>query len=119
MNAHVAPAADLTPDHASHAAAQDMQSWTAVRGDANDVTFALAGVFDGASAWDLRHAIESVEVDASQVVLDFSKVREFYDFGVAVLAHALSQRDAGRPAIALKGLRTHQARMFKYFGVSA
>lgn len=113
MNAHA------TTTDAPLAAADAPQSWTAVRGEANDVTFALAGVFDGASAWDLRHAIEAVEVEASQLVLDFSKVREFYDFGVAVLAHALAQRDARRPAVALKGLRTHQARMFQYFGVQA
>lgn len=98
--------------------APESQTWTAYRGEGNDVTFAIGGVFDGASAWDLRHAIESVECEASQVVLDFSRVREFYDFGVAVLAHALAERDAARPVVALKGLRTHQARMFRYFGVA-
>ena len=88
------------------------------RGSGSEVTFALDGVFDGASAWDLRHAIEAVETQATEVVLDFSRVREFYDFGVAVLAHALAQRGAGRPRVALRGLRTHQQRMFRYFGVS-
>lgn len=84
-----------------------------------EVTFELEGVFDGASAWDLRRAIESLDEGAEQVVVDFSRVREFYDFGVAVLAHALADRDFERPKVALRGLRTHQARLFRYFGVTA
>jgi anti-anti-sigma regulatory factor len=81
----------------------------------------LDGVFDGASAWDLRHTLERATSDAPMrpIVLDFSQVRDFYDFGVAVLAHGLAQRDAHLPPVRLRGLRTHQSRMFSYFGVEA
>ena len=84
----------------------------------DEVTFKLDGVFDGASAWELRHALEAVQ-KGSKVVLDFTRVREFYDFGVAVLAYGLAQRSPTVPRVTLKGLRTHQLRMFRYFGVDA
>lgn len=84
------------------------------------VTFQINGTFDGASAWELRNALDEVsQVPAQQLVLDFSRVRDFYDFGVAVLAHGLVERGAARPKVALKGLRTHQMRLFRYFGVDA
>lgn len=83
-----------------------------------ELTFRIDGVFDGASAWDLRHAIEQLGPrSVSAVVLDFTRVREFYDFGVAVLAYGLAQRSESLPRIVLRGLRTHQLRMFRYFGV--
>lgn len=94
-------------------------SFVAARGNGDSVIFAVDGVFDGASAWDLRHAIEAVETSAKEVVVDFTRVREFYDFGVAVLAHTLAQRPKHQPPVALRGLRTHQQRMFRYFGVEA
>jgi hypothetical protein len=83
----------------------------------DELTLKLDGVFDGASAWELRHRLEAVR-SAHRVVLDFSRVREFYDFGVAVLAHGLAQRSP-TPPVHFKGLRTHQLRLFKYFGVDA
>jgi anti-anti-sigma regulatory factor len=83
-----------------------------------EITIRLDGVFDGASAWELRHTLDAVRQGAQNVVLDFSRVREFYDFGVAVLAHGLAQRGES-PRVALKGLRQHQLRMFRYFGVDA
>lgn len=81
----------------------------------------LDGVFDGASAWDLRHLLErsAAETPGRPVIVDFSAVRDFYDFGVAVLAHGLAQRPAHLPPVRLRGLRTHQLRMFGYFGVEA
>jgi anti-anti-sigma regulatory factor len=77
------------------------------------VTFRVAGVFDRNSAWNLREKLE-LEPEAD-VLVDFSLVRDFSDLGVAVLAHALA--GAGR-RVALRGLRQHQLRIFRYCGVS-
>lgn len=82
------------------------------------LTIALDGVFDGASAWELRHTLEAMQKRVVPVVVDFTKVREFYDFGVAVLAHGLAQRRE-EPKVSLRGLRSHQLRMFRYFGIDA
>lgn len=82
------------------------------------LTIALDGVFDGASAWELRHTLEAIGHRPGRVVLDFSRVREFYDFGVAVLAHGLAEKNTS-PDVHLTGLRTHQLRLFRYFGVEA
>ncbi len=81
-------------------------------------TIVVEGVFDGARAAELAHTLEAMLGGSDPVVLDFTKVREFYDFGVAVLAHDLALRRTERePKVSLKGLRTHQLRMFRYFGI--
>jgi anti-anti-sigma regulatory factor len=83
---------------------------------APEVTIKVDEVFNGATAWELRKTLETAP-RAQTVVLDFSRVREFYDFGVGVLAHWLAQRANTFPRVLLRGLRTHQLRMFRYFGV--
>jgi anti-anti-sigma regulatory factor len=78
----------------------------------NGVTFRVVGDFDRNSAWALREQLlREQEQDA---VVDFSLVRDFSDLGVAVLAHALAGM-ARR--VALRGLRQHQLRIFRYCGV--
>jgi anti-anti-sigma regulatory factor len=72
----------------------------------------LAGVFDRASAFELRDRLE--REPARDVVLDFSLVRQFADLGVATLAHGLA---GGERRLRLLGLRSHQRRIFRYFGV--
>ncbi len=72
----------------------------------------VAGVFDRASAFELRDRLER-EV-ARDLVLDFSLVREFADLGVATLAHGLAGADR---RLHMRGLRQHQLRMFRYFGL--
>lgn len=72
----------------------------------------IAGVFDRASAFELRDRLE--REPPGELVLDFSLVREFADLGVATLAHGLAGAD--RP-LRLLGLRQHQLRIFRYFGV--
>lgn len=85
-----------------------------------EVVLTVEGVFDGATAWELRRSLEEIHAArGGQVVLDFTRVREFYDFGVAVLAHGLAQRTASQPKVILRGLRTHQMRMLRYFGIDA
>ena len=72
----------------------------------------IAGVFDRASAFELRERLE--REPPGDVVLDFSHVREFADLGVATLAHGLA---GGERRLRLLGLRQHQLRIFRYFGV--
>jgi anti-anti-sigma regulatory factor len=72
----------------------------------------VEGVFDRASAFELRDRLE--REPAGDVVLDFSLVREFADLGVATLAHGLA---GGERRLRLVGLRQHQLRIFRYFGV--
>lgn len=73
----------------------------------------VSGTFDRASAFELREELDREPAD--EVVLDFSQVRDFADLGVATLAHGLSHLTRRR--LSLRGLRTHQLRIFRYFGV--
>jgi anti-anti-sigma regulatory factor len=72
----------------------------------------VSGVFDSQSACELSARLAREQED--DVVLDFSLVREFADLGVAELARGLADH---RPGLSLRGLRQHQARIFRYFGV--
>jgi len=81
--------------------------------DGTRTVLRLSGVFDRQSALDLRDELE--RASSEELVVDFSLVREFADLGVATLAHGLS---AGEGHLHLRGLRTHQLRIFRYFGVS-
>ncbi len=72
----------------------------------------LSGVFDRASAFELRDRLE--REPAGDVVLDFSHIDEFADLGVATLAHGLAW---GERRLCLLGLRQRQLRIFRYFGV--
>jgi anti-anti-sigma regulatory factor len=84
---------------------------------ADAVTIEVDGLLDGDSAWALRRRIEECLRGSRVVVLDFTRVREFCDLAIAVLAQGLIGPPHGR--VVLRGLRTHQARMFGYFGLEA
>jgi anti-anti-sigma regulatory factor len=73
----------------------------------------LSGVFDRDSASALREELE--RSSGGDLVVDFSLVREFADLGVAALARDLAGARDRR--LRLRGLRTHQLRLFRYFGV--
>jgi hypothetical protein len=75
--------------------------------------YRVGGRFEGASAWDLARRIQSEPL--GEAALDFSQCGEFADYGIAVLATAL--QEVPKKHIQLVGLRQHQARLFKYFGV--
>jgi hypothetical protein len=75
--------------------------------------YVINGKFEGACAWDLSRRIGSEPL--CDVVIDFSQVNEFVDYGVAVVANALLTQSPKR--FRLLGLRQHQARLFRYFGV--
>lgn len=76
------------------------------------VVFHPRGTLDGQAARLLQGLIGDLDPDVA-VEVDFSQVREFMDVSVGVLTRSLS----GRP-VHLRGLRTHQERMFQYFGIS-
>ena len=89
-----------------------------------ELTFHVEGVLNGVTATELRNKVEAEACDpgsgqAPHIVIDFSRVRESYDFGISVLAHWLGQRGNARPKVHLRGLRTHQMRMFHYFGIDS
>jgi anti-anti-sigma regulatory factor len=75
--------------------------------------YRLSGVFDRAGAWALRAKLD--RETASEVLLDFSLVRDFSDLGVAVVAHGLTEIPR---RVLFRGLRQHQLRIFRYCGVS-
>ncbi len=77
--------------------------------------YRVTGKFDGACAFNLAHRIESEPL--GEMILDFSQCAEFVDYGIAVLASALLSVPGKR--VHLQGLRQHQLRLFKYFGVDA
>ncbi len=73
------------------------------------------GVFDVPAARQVEQALARAR-PGDAVRLDLTKVEEFHDFGVAVLAQALKQVAIGGPRVALHGLRRHQLRLLRYFG---
>ncbi|HEX9574093.1 MAG TPA: hypothetical protein VF994_08355 [Myxococcales bacterium] len=81
------------------------------RGDT--ATYLVSGRFEGVSAWEL--AARLTEEHLPHAVLDFSRCQEFQDYAVAVLSQALLGLVGLR--VQLRGLRQHQERVFKCFGV--
>ena len=81
------------------------------RGDT--ATYDISGRFEGVCAWEL--ATHLAQERLPRAVLDFSRCHEFQDYAVAVLSQAV----LGVPGLRvhLRGLRQHQERVFKCFGV--
>jgi hypothetical protein len=75
----------------------------------------LEGVFDGLVARRVEAMLAGAEPGV-RLHLDLTQIREFHDFGVAVLANALKRC---RASVSLRGLRLHQIRLLRYFGVEA
>jgi anti-anti-sigma regulatory factor len=73
----------------------------------------MDGAFDIDSVNAIRKRIESLPGDA-EVYVDLSRVRDFHDRAVAMLADVLA---AARARISVRGLRQHQYRMLRYLGV--
>ena len=93
-----------------------MSACTVIREARGDTaTYVLSGRFEGISAWDL--AARLTEEQLPRAVLDFSRCHEFHDYAIAVLSQALLGLLGLR--VQLRGLRQHQERVFKCFGVDA
>jgi len=71
----------------------------------------MEGTFDLPAAKEVEAALQSAPAGL-EVRLDLTRVREFHDFSVAVLARALQGR-----RVDVRGLRTHQLRLLRYMGV--
>ena len=71
----------------------------------------LTGTLDGRTALAVTQALR--DLPPLPLTVDFSQVRTFVDLSVDALTHALRDRP-----VSLTGLGRHQARMFRYFGLS-
>lgn len=79
--------------------------------NAGKVTLRLEGTVDGTTALQLRQSLEALGED--EVVIDFSRVKQFRDLAVAVLSRGLQGK-----CVRFRGLAEHQERMFRYFGLA-
>jgi hypothetical protein len=73
----------------------------------------MDGVFDVPAAQ--RLARELASVGDAEIRIDLTRVREFHDFGVALLAREL----AGRGRTSVSGLLQHHRRLLRYLGIDA
>lgn len=92
-----------------------MSAATARIADAEQTVIQLEGVLDGVAARRVEAAIARTAPGA-RLRVDLTHIRDFHDFGVAVLAQALAR---SRAVVELRGLRRHQLRILGYFGVDA
>ncbi len=76
------------------------------------VTLRVEGPFNRDAASRLRTRLEALH--QAPVVLDFSRVGTFCDAAIDVLVRGLAA-----PRLQLRGLATHQERMFRYLGYGA
>ncbi|MFO0584923.1 MAG: STAS domain-containing protein [Anaeromyxobacter sp.] len=75
----------------------------------------LDGTFDLPAARRVADAVIAARPE-EQLEVDLTGVREFHDFGVAVLAQALAK---GRGKVAVRGLRRHHVRLLRYLGIDS
>jgi anti-anti-sigma regulatory factor len=74
----------------------------------------LEGTFDVPAARLLENSLRRLS-GHDAVRVDFTRVRHFNDFAVAVLAQAL--KTVGGAEVKVLGLSLHQVRLLRYFGV--
>jgi hypothetical protein len=72
----------------------------------------MDGVFDVPAARRLAQALDSNQF--ADVRIDLTRVREFHDFGVALLAQSISGR---RAPTSVMGLQEHHLRLLRYLGI--
>ncbi len=87
---------------------------TRSRSRRGEVLIEMDGVFDVPAAKRLGAVLEHARPGAA-IRIDVARVSAFEDFGLALLAQALGETGAAR--VALRGLRGHQLRILRYFGV--
>jgi ABC-type transporter Mla MlaB component len=73
------------------------------------------GVFDLSSALGLEETLALVK-PGGKVEVDLSRVREFHDAGLAVLARTI-QRAGATHDLDVRGLRERHLRLLRYLGV--
>jgi hypothetical protein len=72
----------------------------------------LEGVFDVPAAQRLAATLD--DAGYAEVRIDMTRVREFHDFGVALLAKSIALR---RAPTAVLGLHEHHLRLLRYLGI--
>ena len=72
----------------------------------------MDGVFDVPAAREVAEKLD--EAGYAEVRIDLTRVREFHDFGVALLAQTIATR---RAPTAVLGLREHHLRLLRYLGI--
>ncbi len=82
---------------------------------APDAILRFEGTFDGVAARRAEAAMLRAD-PGDRLLVDLTQVREFHDFGIAVLGRALTRT---RAEVKLRGLRQHQLRVLQHFGVDA
>lgn len=82
------------------------------RGERGEVVIRIDGTFDAGAAMRLAGWLVEVPQDDA-LVLDFTRVRDFEDVGLASVADDL----VARARLVVKGLNRHQERMLRYLGV--
>jgi hypothetical protein len=75
-------------------------------------TIRVEGVFDVSAAKRLARDLEALQY--ADVRIDLTRVREFHDFGVALLAQSVAGR---RSPTAVLGLQEHHLRLLRYLGI--
>jgi hypothetical protein len=75
-------------------------------------TIRMDGVLDVPAARQLAREIDDLRL--AEVRIDLTRVREFHDFGVALLAQAIAGR---RAPTAVLGLHEHHLRLLRYLGI--
>jgi len=75
----------------------------------------LEGTFDLPAARRVADAVAAARTD-EELEVDLTAIREFHDFGVAVLAQALAK---GRAKVSVRGLRRHHVRLLRYLGIDS
>jgi len=75
----------------------------------------IEGTFDLPAARRVAEAVVAAR-PGETLELDLTRVRDFHDFGVAVLAQALA---SGRAHVSVRGLRQHHVRLLRYLGIDA
>jgi anti-anti-sigma regulatory factor len=86
-----------------------------VREESSPRLIQIEGTFDLAAARRVAEAVVAAR-PGERLEVDLTGVREFHDFGVAVLAQALA---SGRAHTSVRGLRQHHVRLLRYFGIDA
>ena len=72
----------------------------------------LDGIFDVPAAKRLARRLEKMRL--AEVRIDLTRVREFHDSGVALLARSIAGRGT---STAVLGLHEHHLRLLRYLGI--
>jgi hypothetical protein len=75
-------------------------------------TIRMEGIFDISAAQQLSRALDDMRL--ADVRIDLTRVREFHDFGVALLAQSIAGR---RAPTSVLGLQEHHLRLLRYLGI--